>query len=97
MFAFAPNAKLLLRLVRAISISGYSMTSSIMASGASFEETHLLTLIWALADLVPGHIPWNLTKIKERVIKHNKRIGDSFVCNKTWQSNLSSSSIDTLL
>ena len=45
MFAFAPNAKLRLRPVRAIIISGNSMTSSIMASGASFEETHLLTLI----------------------------------------------------
>ena len=31
-------------IVRAITISGYSMTSSIMASGADFEETHLLLL-----------------------------------------------------
>ena len=30
--------------VRAMTISGYSMTSSIMASGADFEETHLLLL-----------------------------------------------------
>ena len=30
--------------VRAITISGYSMTSSIMASGADFKETHLLLL-----------------------------------------------------
>ena len=44
MFAFAPNAKLRLRSVRAISISGYSMTSSIMAYDASFEETRLLLL-----------------------------------------------------
>ena len=42
MFAFAPNANLRLRPVLDMSISGYSMTSSIMASGASFQETHLL-------------------------------------------------------
>ena len=42
MFAFAPNANLRLRPVRDMSISGYSMTSSMMASDARFEETHLL-------------------------------------------------------
>ena len=30
--------------VQAITISGYSMTSSIMAAGADLEETHLLLL-----------------------------------------------------
>ena len=30
--------------VGAMTISGHSMTSSIMASGADFEETHLLLL-----------------------------------------------------
>ena len=60
MFAFAPNAKLRLRPVRAISISAYSMTSSITASEQA------LLLLFELADLVPSYVPWNLEKIKAK-------------------------------
>ena len=44
-------------LVRAVTISGYSMTSSITASGADYTKNSFTTLIWALADLVLSYIP----------------------------------------
>ena len=68
--------------VRAISCnSGYSITSSIMASDVDFElRNSFTTLIRASADLVLSHIPWNNSR--QRVTWYNKRIGDSFGCER---------------
>ena len=49
--------------VRAITISGYSMTSSIVAPGAGFEETHLLSYL-SLSGFSSQLYSMKLCKIK---------------------------------
>ena len=52
--------------VRAITISGYSMTSSIMAFIMPTSRKLISNLIWALADLVLSYVPRNIAKLKAK-------------------------------
>ena len=52
--------------VLAITISGYSMTSSVMVSGADFVETHLLLLFEPFNGFSPQLYSMNPSEIKTK-------------------------------
>ena len=69
----------------------YIQYESWSSSTATNEQRRVVIANWAgrsVISVCEKSCLRNLAKIKERVTKYNKRIGDSFVCHKTWQSNL---------
>ena len=79
--------------VLAITISGYSMTSSVMVSGADFVETHLLLLFEPFNGFSPQLYSMTLPQLRQRVTKSYKQIDDSFGCD--WRKKFCGKSSKT--